>query len=640
MKRLEFQIYRILPAALLLVAVFALFSAPAAAVPNFATDTGQDINITRAWSADFVDVDADGDLDYIMGGDTINIEVYRNNGGYNFTQIDDVGDNAYAIAAGDVDGDGDADFAAGHNSFAVNTVWLNDGAGAFTDSTQSIDVNAFDETRDLVLGDVDGDGDLDIAYGNLGEPNYVWLNDGSGIFTDTLQSIDVGTSDLTKSLILSDVDGDGDPDMIYGNLGEPNYVLLNDGTGDFTDSGQAMGTDVTEDVLTADVDGDGDLDILEGVYSVANSLWKNDGAGSFTLTWQSSGYTNDTNSLAAADLDHDGDIDFVAGNNNGLPTVWDNDSTGLFSYVMELEDGCPPLFTNQIHAVDLSGDGAPDVVVTNGGLIGPNCKRTDYIFPNTSTGSNTAPNAQTITAEPDYLTWLNVTDTITLEWNTGSDTETSDPDLLTYDVRLGTSSSGNETFAGDRVLTLGLGQVPSMSAAVPGTVNSVVTVAVSGGGVRLYRTGTGIDVLLGLQLPLDLLVDAAGAYAYVSLSTLDKVSAVNLSTGAKTDIATGSEPRTLIEGPPGTILCMNSGDGTVSVINTGTMTVSSSPQPGTLFSDGVYLSGPGAYFIAEDLWDVGYIQDRTPVVISASIEDAAGNNGSAQTTIYVSVDAP
>ncbi|MFC1474459.1 FG-GAP-like repeat-containing protein [bacterium] len=449
MKRLEFQIYRILPAALLLVAVFALFSAPAAAVPNFATDTGQDINITRAWSADFVDVDADGDLDYIMGGDTINIEVYRNNGGYNFTQIDDVGDNAYAIAAGDVDGDGDADFAAGHNSFAVNTVWLNDGAGAFTDSTQSIDVNAFDETRDLVLGDVDGDGDLDIAYGNLGEPNYVWLNDGSGIFTDTLQSIDVGTSDLTKSLILSDVDGDGDPDMIYGNLGEPNYVLLNDGTGDFTDSGQAMGTDVTEDVLTADVDGDGDLDILEGVYSVANSLWKNDGAGSFTLTWQSSGYTNDTNSLAAADLDHDGDIDFVAGNNNGLPTVWDNDSTGLFSYVMELEDGCPPLFTNQIHAVDLSGDGAPDVVVTNGGLIGPNCKRTDYIFPNTSTGSNTAPNAQTITAEPDYLTWLNVTDTITLEWNTGSDTETSDPDLLTYDVRLGTSSSGNETFGGD-----------------------------------------------------------------------------------------------------------------------------------------------------------------------------------------------
>ena len=46
------------------------------------------------------------------------------------------------------------------------------------------------------------------------------------------------------------------------------------------------------------------------------------------------------------------------------------------------------------------------------------------------------------------------------------------------------------------------------------------------------------------------------------------------------------------------------------------------------------------YFIAEDLWDVGYIQDRSPVVITASIDDAAGNTGTAHRTIYINVDTP
>ena len=58
----------------------------------------------------------------------------------------------------------------------------------------------------MSLGDLDGDGDLDAFVANLDEANRVWLNDGSGNFTDSGQSL--GDSD-SEGLSLGDLDGDG-----------------------------------------------------------------------------------------------------------------------------------------------------------------------------------------------------------------------------------------------------------------------------------------------------------------------------------------------------------------------------------------------------------------------------------------------
>ncbi|MGN7614658.1 Ig-like domain-containing protein, partial [Magnetococcales bacterium HHB-1] len=154
-----------------------------------------------------------------------------------------------------------------------NRVWLNDGSGTFTDSGQSL-TKYSDETEALVLGDFDGDGDLDFIEGNdsANPPNHVWINDGSGTFAATDQSLG---DHNTESLAVGDMDGDGDLDLIEGNIGEANRIWLNDGSGSFTDSGLTLGDHDNESVTVGDVDGDGDLDLIEGSPSGASRVWLN-----------------------------------------------------------------------------------------------------------------------------------------------------------------------------------------------------------------------------------------------------------------------------------------------------------------------------------------------------------------------------
>ena len=69
-----------------------------------------------------------------------------------------------SVTFGDVDGDGDLDLVAGNNSGQANRVYVNDGAGSFTDSGQALGSRA---TESVTLGDVDGDGDLDLAASDV-----------------------------------------------------------------------------------------------------------------------------------------------------------------------------------------------------------------------------------------------------------------------------------------------------------------------------------------------------------------------------------------------------------------------------------------------------------------------------------------
>jgi hypothetical protein len=276
------------------------------------------------------------------------------------------------LALGDLDGDSDIDaffVKAVPGGASPDEVWLNDGHGNFADSGQRL----ADVARNVSLGDVDGDGDLDAVTSALGFK--VWLNDGMGRFTlGSDQSF--ATSGWTFSMDLADVDGDGDWDAWFGfGSTSPDHgdrLYMNDGKGNFTDSGQKLNTVSTGDVAFGDFDGDGDLDayLANGNQQGGNfpdRVWMNDGTGKFTDSGQRLGRSNGR-SVEVGDVDRDGDLDAVVGNGTTLfgiagqsNVVWWNDGSGMFTSGQELGNAA----TTGVAIGDIDTDGDLDALFAN-----------------------------------------------------------------------------------------------------------------------------------------------------------------------------------------------------------------------------------------------------------------------------------
>jgi len=341
------------------------------------------------------DLDGDGDLDVILTGYSYVACIYRNDGNGGFTEINPgslTGVRTSSIDLGDIDGDGDLDLilTGSTNSTTLNgniaKIYRNDGSGSFSEINVGQLVGVVKPS--VKLGDLDGDGDLDLIFtGFTGTVRIskIYRNNGNGSFSEinagTLTGVD------NSSIDLGDIDGDGDLDLILtGNSGSGYIAKIyrNNGSGSFTEINGGELTGVAgSSIDLGDIDGDNDLDLIltggTGSGFLAK-IYRNNGSGSFTEIngGDLTGVTS--SSIDLGDLDGDGDLDLIlTGNPEGggfLAKIYQNNGSGSFT---EISGGdLRGVYASSVDLGDLDGDGDLDLILT--GYNGPNAGK---IYQNT-----------------------------------------------------------------------------------------------------------------------------------------------------------------------------------------------------------------------------------------------------------------
>lgn len=358
------------------------------------------------WSEGVVaaDVDLDGDLDlFFANGDgfagpgqqrqnTLVINQLVENGPNIYTDesVARLGVNlshAKMAAVGDVNGDGYPDvlFANAFNT-DVPFLYINRGAaqpGFFDMESATRGLTEMLNSAGAKFGDLDGDGDLDLVItdagasllGGAGAQPKLYLNDGAGFFTDVSGQLNAPTKVAQQDVSLVDVDNDWDLDVLLvnraANANGTHYLLLNDGTANFTDQSTLVPNTSTSvyEAEAADLDGDLDRDLfflsLGGFREghMRNDLEESGSLGFTSGTLQPGNV--DDNEVAFLDYDVDGDYDVLVGSLGNRERIYRNDGALTFvdvtGVIQNIGDS-----TLDVAVADLDGDGDYDFVTAQG----------------------------------------------------------------------------------------------------------------------------------------------------------------------------------------------------------------------------------------------------------------------------------
>ena len=249
-------------------------------------------------------------------------------------------------------------------------------AQTFTEVTPTIPFDGV-SVSSIAFSDVDGDGDQDLLItgaNNSGNAiSNLHINDGVGNFTlktgTTIESV------YSSSIAFADIDGDNDQDLLITGVNNSftriAKLYTNDGTGNFTEVMNTSFPGVSNgSIAFADVDGDNDQDVLiTGVDNAVNSiakLYMNDGTGSFTLKAGTPFEVVWSNSIAFADVDGDGDQDvLITGRNNSFTeTTKMYINGGTGNYTFAGSVLFDGVSNGSVAFSDIDGDNDQDVLIT------------------------------------------------------------------------------------------------------------------------------------------------------------------------------------------------------------------------------------------------------------------------------------
>jgi hypothetical protein len=336
-----------------------------------------------------VDLNKDGHPDLVATarGAQQALHVWLGDGRGNFSPMaptwTDIGYSA--IATGDINGDGFPDIvAAGH--FGGLQTLISDGKGGFAEKVVQTD----DGYVDAQLADINEDGHLDLILLGFQKVGVeIYLGDGMGNWKlqSTLPEPRPGRTMPGREVVMGDLNGDGHVDLVAAFQRWGVYAYYGDGHGGFTGGAvnlPAVGRQI-ESVALGDVNNDGHPDIvINGTLSERGGqggpeVYMGDGHGGWKAS--SSGLNalrRATAGIALGDVDQDGNVDIVAAGNDtndvqsGYGLFWfRGDGKGAWQLVRESGLPASGLSVPQhITLADLDGDHVPEVIATNGGLNG------------------------------------------------------------------------------------------------------------------------------------------------------------------------------------------------------------------------------------------------------------------------------